>query len=186
MKSGSSFSVAEFIFLALIVIAFLIGIVIMANRGLSIGSAGYGTGDGPTLLKRIGAMVKEAKFIDASLASTVESLRFIADIDDDASTGLDLAEGKGLEIVVIKRSLTHRNRLIAELTTSPGTVRTVVMSNKLDPRRGSFTVRCIPFRGSPGSAATVSLRVAITEGNVSRVTSDNVDLRFAPVKCSSR
>ena len=178
----SGFTVPELVFLVLLVAVFLAGTVIMVNRGFITGSSGA-TGDGPALLKRINAMLANSRLIDAPIGVPVDRLKFSADIDDNISTGFDLPEGKGLELLEISRERSAGNILVARVAMGRGSVRRVVMTSRLDGRPDSFKATCLPAEGAAASGAgSVVLRLRVREGNTARESILETKLRFAPVK----
>ena len=135
----------------LLVLALFAGIVWLVADGVSSfggNNSDQAAGEGASLMKRVGALVKCTRVINDPLP-LVDSRKydFLTDIDGDPRTGGFGAPGygKGLERVVIYRSGERSTELIVDVYTVPHRrPDSVVLTRNLDPGEpGAFNVNCI-------------------------------------------
>ena len=134
----------------LLVLALFAGIVWLVADGVSSfggNNSDQAAGEGASLMKRVGALVKCTRMINDPLP-LVDSRKydFLADIDGDPRTGGFGAPGygKGLERVVIYRSLERSTELIVDVYTVPHRrPDSVVLTRNLDPSEpDAFKIDC--------------------------------------------
>lgn len=138
------------VFTVALVLALFAGIVWLVADGVSSfngNSNGQVAGEGASLMKRVGALIRCTRVINDTLPLVgSRTYDFLADIDGDTRTGRFGVPGygKGLERVVIYRSGEKSTELRVDVYTAPGQrPRSIVLTRDLDSNDSqAFGIDC--------------------------------------------
>ncbi len=145
------FIAAEMVLLLIMLVAFLAGVVLLVNGGVSTFDSAKGqtrlSDESARILDRIGAMLGSARTISLAQPSLDPAdnsgrLVFVADLEGTGGgvtlqKGADEIRGAGLETVAVYRPSTRPRELQVAVADSSDRARRVTLSSMLDPASGN-------------------------------------------------